>query len=98
MNNNIVKAIKNEEIFWYDGYKFNKTFWTPYTDHNSRIGESFKVIRRATTKDVDEECLPIWLIKFEDGKEIFAYPEEIISEEIENVKKQVGIGWSRVSK
>lgn len=75
---------KAPEIFWYDGYAFSEEFWTPYTDYKHKIGEKFHVVRRLTTDDCDKECLPQWIIRFEDGTEIQAYPEEIIEE----VKKQ----------
>lgn len=84
----ILKDDKLRDIkpFWYDGYKFADTFWTPYDDYKDKIGLKFEVVRRCTTEDVDAECLPVWLIKFEDGEEINAYPEEIIEEEINTQK------------
>lgn len=63
----------------YEKEGFHSKFWTPYSDYESYIDSSFTVIRQATEDDgIFIECLPMWLIKFEDGKEIFAYPEEII--------------------
>jgi hypothetical protein len=82
---------EKECVYWYDNYKFADAFWTPYSDYKDRIGQKFEVIRRATTDDnIDEECLPQWLIKFEDGAEIFSCPEEIIEEEVEDNRKRIG--------
>ena len=79
-------------VFWYQGFTFSDTFWTPYEDYACRIGQNFSVVRRATTQDnIDVECLPQWLIKFEDGKTIFANPEEVIAEEVIYTKKQMGL-------
>lgn len=65
-----------------------KTFWTPYTDYRDRIGQKFEIVRRLTEEDVDLECLPMWRIRFKDGKEIDAYPEEIVSSEVESIKNR----------
>lgn len=62
----------------YEAEGYSQKFWTPYTDYKSRIGETFKVVRRIGDNEVDAECLPIWKIKFKDGFEISAFPEEII--------------------
>lgn len=79
-------------ICWYQGFTFSDKFWTPYEDYAYRIGQKFSVVRRATTQDdIDVECLPKWLIRFEDGETIFAHPEEIIAEEIIHSKKQMGL-------
>ena len=47
-----------------------------------RIGQSFKVVGRCSTKDSDLSSLPMWNIKFSDGTVIGAYPEEIIPREM----------------
>ncbi|HZK53005.1 MAG TPA: hypothetical protein VFC84_02195 [Desulfosporosinus sp.] len=64
----------------YEAEGYSQKFWTPYTDHRSRIGEAFKVVRRLGDKEdeVDSECLPMWKIRFKDGFEVSAFPEEII--------------------
>lgn len=78
-------------IFWYQGYCFSDAFWSSNNDYVNRIGQKFSVLRRATSRDVDVENLPQWEIQFEDKTKIFAYPEEIIAEEIIAAKKQLGI-------
>ena len=65
----------------YEKQGFAPLFHTPYTENESRIGERFKVLRRADTNDCDVECLPMWQIEFNDGQKIFAYPEEIFQDE-----------------
>jgi hypothetical protein len=89
-------TIKQEREFvntWYDRYEkdFAKTFWTPYSDYNSRIGQGFEVVGRVLEDETDLECLPMWKIQFEDGEIIFAHPEEVINSEIVSVKKSMEI-------
>lgn len=61
---------------------FNKVYWSPYTEWEKYYGKPFKVIKRATEKENDLEVLPMWIIQFEDGKRIQAYPEEIVTSEM----------------
>jgi hypothetical protein len=75
---------------------FAETFWTPYTDHKDRIGQKFEVVRRVKEGEADLECLPLWIIRFEDGKEITAYPEEIIKKAVNSVKRQLEIGYENM--
>lgn len=70
---------------------FSRTFFTPYSDHSDRIGQPFSIARRLEEEDADLECLPMWKIRFEDGTEIDAYPEEIIPSQIASVKEQMGL-------
>ncbi len=84
------RAFVNKCFDEYEKKGFAETFWTPYDDYRSRIGQKFEVTRRTTEEEADLECLPLWKIKFEDGEAITAHPEEIIASEIANVKKQVG--------
>lgn len=65
----------------YENQGYAPLFHTPYTENESRIGQPFKVIRRATLEDCDLDAMPMWQIRFEDGTETFAYPEEIIQGE-----------------
>ncbi len=60
--------------------KFNAIFDT-YKEYH---GKKFTVIGRSTEDDTDLTCLPMWKIRFEDGTETAAYPEEIIPSEIKN--------------
>ena len=95
MNRNKMTARQEREFVntWYDKYEkdFADTFWTPYSDYNSRIGQGFEVVGRVLEDEADLECLPMWKIKFEDGEVIFAHPEEVVKSEIESVKKSMGI-------
>ena len=66
----------------YDLYEeagFADTFETSFDDYSRYNGKHFEVIRRID--NIDDDCdldiLPQWKIKFEDGIEINAYPEEI---------------------
>lgn len=62
----------------YEQTGFADTFRTEYSDRHPRNGETFDVVRRATKDDgVEEEQMPMWLIRFDDDTTTFAYPEEI---------------------
>lgn len=62
----------------YEQTGFLDTFESPYDD-KSKNGLPFKVIRRASyvQDDIDLECLPQWVIEFENKEQMFCYPEEI---------------------
>lgn len=55
------------------------TFRTPYQQHAARDGQAFTVVRKITEPDDehDEEVLPMYAIRFADGVEIDAWPEEV---------------------
>lgn len=61
------------------------TFHSPYQQYQTRVGESFTIIRKITKRNAtaadrlvfDREVLPVYLIRFEDGVEITAWPEEV---------------------
>lgn len=66
----------------YEHIGFSETFGTPYTGEKQLVGKKFNVISRVKelsedSKGADLECLPMWNIRFEDGFEMVAYPEEI---------------------
>ena len=73
--------------YWYDKYEeegFCKTFLSPYMQYKKYNGQSFEVLKRVPigidgndNLGFDLECLPVWNIRFADGFETFAYPEEI---------------------
>jgi len=54
-------------------------FHSPYEQYKSRNGQEFQVIKEITVADEthDEEVLPMYVIQFDDGEQIEAYPEEI---------------------
>lgn len=76
----------------YEKEGFAKVFWSQGGDYQEYHEKSFTVLGRVKPPDADTECLPMWKIKFEDGKEISAYPDEIIPREMrENGCKLEGI-------
>ena len=86
-------TVETEREFVSDSYDlyekegFAKRFWTPYEQYKEYIGEKFSVKKRVQPGSeidlgVDLECLPMWIITFDDGKEIMAHPEEVILSEM----------------
>jgi hypothetical protein len=55
------------------------TFTTPFEQYRAREGQAFTVVRKITEADLehDEESLPMYVIRFEDGAEIEAWPIEV---------------------
>lgn len=76
---------KNFVTDCYDTYEyigFAETFVTPYSGEKHLIGKKFIVLGRVKELSEDKngadlECLPMWNIRFEDGFEMIASPEEI---------------------
>lgn len=62
----------------YEETGFLDTFESPYDD-KSKNGLPFKVIRRASyvQDDIVLECLPQWVVEFENREQMFCFPEEI---------------------
>lgn len=60
--------------------KYRETFQTPYEQHRHRQGHAFTVLKVIDKPDDkhDAEVLPMYRIRFADGGEIEAWPEEII--------------------
>lgn len=56
-------------------------FKTPYSQYKHREGEEFTIVRKITEPDEnhDAEVLPVYIIRFADGEEITAWPEEVES-------------------
>ena len=77
------RAFVNDCYDTYEHIGFAETFNTPYTDKEMYKGMKFTVLDRVkefseeTKEGNDLECLPMWNIRFEDGFEMAAYPEEI---------------------
>jgi hypothetical protein len=64
------------------------TFQTPYDQHADRNGQSYTFVRSITEPDEshDTEVLPMHVIRFADGTEIEAWPEEVTDpNDIENL-------------
>ena len=84
------KAFVNDCFDTYEHIGFAETFGTPYTGENHLVGKKFVVVSRVKeiTEDyhngADLECLPMWNIRFEDGFEMSAYPDEICLAERNN--------------
>jgi hypothetical protein len=74
----------NDCFSLYEKEGFAKKFWSCGGDYKDYHGKPFKVSGRATEKDVDLTCLPMWNIQFEDGFIMQAYPDEIIPMEMRN--------------
>jgi hypothetical protein len=55
------------------------TFTTPYEQYASRNGQGFEFVRTISEPDSthDAEVLPMYVIRFADGVEIEAWPEEV---------------------
>lgn len=83
----------------YEKEGFAKKFWSMGGDFPQYKGKEFTVIERvkSITEDkengADLECLPMWNIKFADGFEMAAYPDEIIPSQMKdngcNIKEYV---------
>jgi len=76
------RAFVNDCFEMYEHIGFAKTFGTPYSGEKHLIGKKFIVLGRVNELINDEngadlECLPMWNIRFEDGLEMTAFPEEI---------------------
>ena len=54
-------------------------FYSPYSDVRKHNGEHFHIVRRMSCENdnIDKEVLPKWIIAFDDGTQIEAWPEEI---------------------
>lgn len=66
--------------YWYGEYErtgFSKTFDTPYEDKKAFAGQRFEILGRCGEDTHDLEVLPMWRIRFKNGEETEAYPEEI---------------------
>ena len=68
---------KNDCYELYEKTGFIEKFDSPYDDQEEHKGMTFKVIRRATTDEVDIEVMPVWFVEFENGDTVYCYPEEI---------------------
>lgn len=57
-------------------------FDSPYEQYRDRNGQVFVLVREITEPDAshDAEVLPVYVIRFPDGVEIEAWPEEILQE------------------
>ena len=72
----------NDCFSLYEKNRFAKKFWTPYDDLKDKIGMNFEVIERCPEEQNPLDLLPLWNIRFDDGTETCANPEEIIPTEM----------------
>lgn len=85
-------AFKEDCFSLYEETGFVDKFNSPYDDEGEHNGMAFKVVRRATSEEVDTEAMPVWLVEFENGDTAFCYPEEICK--IEHSDKTVKTTWN----
>ena len=70
----------------FDAYENNDKFatiwWSPYWE-DVPFGAKIVSIRRAEEErdQVDLDCMPMWIIQFDNGHSQAAYPEELILSE-----------------
>lgn len=63
--------------------KFSKRFLPTYDEYEERHGEEFEVLHKLTPEEVGpdyEEVGDMYLIRFADGTEVNAWPEEVTAE------------------
>jgi hypothetical protein len=60
--------------------KFRETFITPFEQDSHRIGHNFTVVRELTDDERNPDVGTMYRIRFEDGGEIDAWPEETCHE------------------
>lgn len=76
------ESFANDCFDIYEAEGFADVFHTNGGDFDEYDNKAFEVVRRATKDDCDIECLPMWKIRFKNGFEICAYPDEIIQSEV----------------
>lgn len=61
--------------------QFRTHFTSHYIQHRDRAGQAFTHVRTIDKPDAthDAEVLPMHVIRFEDGTEIEAWPEEVVA-------------------
>ena len=54
-------------------------FNTPYQQYKEREGQECEFVQVicSPTPDIDEECLPMFKMRFPDGKTLDVWPEEL---------------------
>lgn len=81
MTDEELQEFKDDCFSFYEETGFIDRFDSPYDDEGEHNGMTFKVIRRATTEEVDIEVMPMWFVEFENGDTAYCYPEEICKAE-----------------
>lgn len=59
-----------------------ETFQSPYEQYAERNGQAFEIIQEINIPDHDHdgEVLPMYVVRFPDGEEIEAWPEELFND------------------
>lgn len=53
-------------------------FRSPYKQYAYRNGQKLVVVREAKEgEEVDPECVPLYVARFQDGTELLVWPEEL---------------------
>lgn len=63
--------------------QYRQTFQSPYEQYRHRNGETFTPVSTITEPDAthDAEVLPMHVIRFRDGEQVEAWPEEVLERE-----------------
>lgn len=71
--------------------RFRSRFVSPWEQHADRVGQRFTVTGPAPEEDCDREDVGrMWSIRFDDGTEITAWPEEVERDCLVNGKHYSG--------
>ena len=54
-----------------------RTFQSPFDQYAERNGQTFQIVRELDDSERDPEVGVMYLIRFSDGTEIHAWPEEV---------------------
>lgn len=78
-------------------WEFRPTFHAVYTEHKSRDGQPFEVLRAITEacEGYDSESLPMFEILFNEGIVIDAWPEEVLAGTWEGTTFTPNTDWDR---
>lgn len=67
-------------IAFFEKAAWRETFLPSGSEYAERAGAAFTLVRKIVEPDEkhDEECLPMYVIQFDDGVEIEAWPDEVL--------------------
>lgn len=82
MTEEMERAFVNDCFYLYEKEGFSDKFWTPYEDEKHMIGQPFEVIGRCPEEQNVLCVLPLWNIRFKNGRELCVHPEEVIPSEM----------------
>lgn len=74
------RAVTYHDVVTSTRFRVREVFATPHRQHADRRGQPFELLRAITQPDEthDPEVLPMYAIRFEDGAEIDAWPDEVL--------------------